>query len=99
MAYPAEDTLMVVREVVSKHIYLLNRADIRLQDSTRSKLRLTIGTWVIRRWDTPRFDDRTKSLLRIRAFVSLMGTEKTIGVMLEPHEVLLVKGLPSAPSG
>lgn len=96
MTYPTEDTTMTVQEIVERHIYLLKKADIRLPDSTRAKYRLPDGKWVIRRWDSPRISgaDR-RSVISIRAFVSLVGTETVWPIRLNPEEMLLVKALPT----
>ena len=97
--YPTDDTLMTVRDIIDRHFHLLWRTDIRLPDSIRSQHRLPSGEWVIRKWGNPRRSATDKrKLFRVDAHISLIGTEHTIPIKFEPHETLLVKGLPSLKS-
>lgn len=93
MTYPTEDTLMTVREIYDRYFHLLRRADIRLQDFTRSRYRLPVGTWIVRKWEHPTYVNG-QFPRRVRAHVSLMGKEETQPIVLPPEEMLLVKGLP-----
>lgn len=93
MAYPTEDTLMTISEIIERNIHLMTRADIRLQNFTRSRYRLPIATWVIRKWEAPRRQADGTLSSRIRAHISQLGREETRPIVFNPEEVLLVKGL------